>query len=174
MLEEENERVSEKFWCYIKSKWVHPLGVRQKCYHKLDIWVKPKIPNAKRMLRNMLQQVSNDRMLKLPFILNSEFLCPHRVTRTHRHPQIHPWPRLTHQPSLHPLPRTAFRRSSQLHIPIHIHTHTHIHTQQQRRTTAESRPPSASIHSTCTSPHRATASRARQTPAARRSPAQPQ
>lgn len=126
------------------------------------------------MVREGIQEVNNDGMLKWSSKLKSESLCPHRVTRTHRHPRIHPWPRLTHPPSLHPLPRTAFLLSSQLHTPIHIHTPTHIHTQQQHRTTAASRPLSVSIHSTCTSPHRATVSRAHQTPAARRSPAQPQ
>lgn len=97
------------------------------------------------------------------------------VTRTHRQPRIHPWPRLTHLPSLPPLLRMASQLNSQLHIPMHIHTPTHIHTstQQHHRTTPGSRPPSVSIHSTCTSPHRATVSRAGQTPAVRQSPAQP-
>lgn len=101
-------------------------------------------------------------------------LAPRRVTRTHRLPRIHPWPKPTHQPSLLPLPRTAFPPSSRPPILILIRTRIRTRTRPRPRTTAPSRPRSLSINSTCTSPHRATVSRTRQTPAARQSPARPQ
>lgn len=113
-------------------------------------------------------------VLSAQWLKYSKSLCLYRVTRTHRHPRIHPWPRPIHQPSLRTLPRTASPLSSQLHTLIRIHTPTHIHTRQQHKTTVESRPLSASIRSTCTRPHRAILSKARQTLAAKRSPAQPQ
>lgn len=97
-----------------------------------------------------------------------------RVTRTHRRPRTHPWPKPTHQPSLRPLPRTASPPSSRPPILILIRTRIRTRTRPRPRTTAPSRPPSLNINSTCTSPHRATVSRTRQTPAARQSPAQPQ
>lgn len=119
-------------------------------------------------------KVHRKHLLNIDNDLNISNLCLCRVTRTHRHPRIHPWPRLIHQPNLRTLPRTASLLSSQLHTPIRIHTPTHIHTLQRHKTTAASRPLSASIRSPCTRPHRATPSRARQTLAAKRSPAQPQ
>lgn len=108
--------------------------------------------------------------------VTENLFSPHRVTRTHRRPRTHPWPKPTHRPNLRPPPRTASPPSSRPPILILIRTRirTRTRTRPRPRTTAPSRPPSPNINSTCTSPHRATVSRTRQTPAARQSPAQPQ
>ena len=149
-----------------------------------DISVRTKVANQHCLAQSPatickgLQEVSKilrDGMLKWSK-LKSASLCSYRVTKIHQHPRTHPWPRLIHQPSFPLLPRTAFQLSSQLHIHIHIHIPTHIRTstQQRNRTTLGSRLLSVSIHSTCTSPRRATVNRAGQTPAVRQSPPQPQ